>query len=364
MAECCLMADTVQWFKDNGIPFFPRAVVTDVLNSIGGAHISGDFHRIVAGNPEKYFVPQPYLKDVLDSLKNSGKKLIFVSNSPFWYVDAGMKHAIGPNWRETWDAVIVSAGKPNFYTDDGRPFREVSSVTGRIKFKKIDKLIKGEVYCDGSIKELTRCLSIDQEAVLANGDDSASSSDDGLQTYHAGGGVLISPNVLYIGDSLFADLVDAKREFGWTTAIVCPELSRELAIQNDEDYLLAEQTMKLLLQVLRRSQAILGYERRSLEDNRVLDGLERRVSEIRDRQNKMLGNTFGSIFRARYQPSLFASSIRRYCDMYMSSVECLRHYSPEHRFYPQDARLLGHEPILNDAECWDIDDTSWDMDVQ
>jgi len=78
MAECCLMADTVQWFKDNGIPFFPRAVVTDVLNSIGGAHISGDFHRIVAGNPEKYFVPQPYLKDVLDSLKNSGKKLIFV----------------------------------------------------------------------------------------------------------------------------------------------------------------------------------------------------------------------------------------------------------------------------------------------
>ena len=27
-------------------------------------------------------------------------------------------------------------------------------------------------------------------------------------------------NVLYIGDSLFADLVDAKRQFGWTTAAV------------------------------------------------------------------------------------------------------------------------------------------------
>jgi hypothetical protein len=31
-------------------------------------------------------------------------------------------------------------------------------------------------------------------------------------------------SVLYIGLSLFADLVDAKREFGWTTAAVTPEV--------------------------------------------------------------------------------------------------------------------------------------------
>jgi predicted HAD superfamily phosphohydrolase YqeG len=38
------------------------------------------------------------------------------------------------------------------------------------------------------------------------------------------GNNLASPNVLYIGDSLFADLVDAKRDFGWTTAGVTPEV--------------------------------------------------------------------------------------------------------------------------------------------
>ena len=92
---------------------------------------------MVAVDPGRYFEEQPHLKEVISSLKESGKRLIFASNSPFWYVDAGMKHVIGDDWREDWDVVIVSAGKPLFYTEEARPFREVSSVTGRVKFKKV-----------------------------------------------------------------------------------------------------------------------------------------------------------------------------------------------------------------------------------
>jgi len=137
MAECCLIADVVHFFKVRGIPFFPSSCVADILHSIGATHISGDFHRLVAANPQKYFEPKPHLKSVLEKLHNAGKRLIFVSNSPFWYVDAGMKYVIGEHWREMWDVVIVSAGKPAFYTEDARPFREVSARTGRIKFKKV-----------------------------------------------------------------------------------------------------------------------------------------------------------------------------------------------------------------------------------
>jgi len=53
MAECCLIADTMQFFKDREIPNFPQNVVTDVLSAIRETHISGDFHRIVASNPGK-----------------------------------------------------------------------------------------------------------------------------------------------------------------------------------------------------------------------------------------------------------------------------------------------------------------------
>lgn len=78
MAECCLIADTVQFFKDNDIQFCPRNAVTDVLSAIGGTHMSGDFHRVVANDPGKYFHPTPYLKQVLTDLTKANKRLILV----------------------------------------------------------------------------------------------------------------------------------------------------------------------------------------------------------------------------------------------------------------------------------------------
>jgi hypothetical protein len=59
------------------------------------------------------------------------------SNSPFWYCDAGMNYVVGPDWRDQWDVVITSAGKPAFYTEDNRPFREVDIGTGKLKFRQV-----------------------------------------------------------------------------------------------------------------------------------------------------------------------------------------------------------------------------------
>ena len=62
------------------------------------------------------------------------------SNSPFWYCDAGMNFVVGPGWRDQWDVVITSAGKPDFYTENNRPFREVDIVTGKAKFKQVRRI--------------------------------------------------------------------------------------------------------------------------------------------------------------------------------------------------------------------------------
>lgn len=48
-----------------------------------------------------------------------------------------MNHVVGPNWRDQWDVVITSAGKPAFYTEDNRPFREVDIYSGKVKFKQV-----------------------------------------------------------------------------------------------------------------------------------------------------------------------------------------------------------------------------------
>jgi HAD superfamily 5'-nucleotidase-like hydrolase len=345
MAECCLIADTVQFFKERQIPFCPQNVVTDVLSAIGGTHISGDFHRLVAQDPERYFDPTPHLKQVLDTLKDSGKHLILVSNSPFWYVDAGMRYVLGNNWRDEWDAIITSAGKPMFYTDDSRPFREICQETRRLMFKRVERFERGKVYTEGCLKELMRLMDWTTVENKIESKDTWGISSGSLD--------MATANVLYVGDSLFADLVDAKREFSWTTAAVTPEVGYEMELQTETDFALARRTIDLLLHALRLLQDELGTSLRTAEDVKVLDCLERLVSVWRDRESDVLGNPFGSVFRARYQPSLFAHSLRRYCDLYMTSVSSLRHYSPQHRFYPeQNHLLLAHEIDGADPECW------------
>lgn len=110
MAECCLIADTIQFFKDRNIEYCPNNVVRDILGAIGDTHISGDFHRIVANDPARYFHPTPHLKSMLTNLKESGKRLIFASNSPFWYVNEGMKYVLGDDWMEMWDTGMCVSG--------------------------------------------------------------------------------------------------------------------------------------------------------------------------------------------------------------------------------------------------------------
>ena len=134
-----------------------------------------------------------------------------------------------------------------------------------------------------------------------------------------------------------------------------PEVGYELEIQAQNDFTLAQRTIDLILNALRKVQEELGTSMRTEEDIKTLDALEKMVSKWRDQETKILGNPFGSVFRARYQPSLFAHSLRRYCDLYMPSVSSLRNYSPQHRFYPeQHHKLLSHEMQAN-TDCWDLD---------
>ena len=206
----------------------------------------------------------------------------------------------------------------------------------------------GQVYAEGCLKELTKCITWKSVEVEIE-------SDYDIQDQVTGGSSLASPNVLYIGDSLFADLVDAKRDFGWTTGAVTPEVGYEVDLQAKSQFTNAQAVIELLLFTLRELQYKLGPAMRSNDDMQVIDRLERMVSIWREEQNKLLGNPFGSVFRAKYTPSLFAHSLRRYCDLYMSNISDLRHYSPQHRFYPDDARLLSHEIEKEGPECWDFE---------
>jgi len=335
MVEACLLADVVQIFKDRGIPFDARSVVNDVLKAVGNVHTSKAMHRAVSADLEKFVEPdsKQHLRGMLTKFSASGKKMMLVSNSEFWYVDAGMRYVVGEDWRNFFDVVIAPAGKPAFYTQS-RPFREVSVRTGRVKFKPITSLEPDEVYCDGSITELMK--------LTGWGFDEGSGTFDGSR-------------ILYLGDSLFADLVDARRLYGWVTAAIVREIRHEARVQNSMHWVRSRHIMHALLHCVRLSQEEMGVdlkpgepnlkrqEPRSEEDKMVLDHLEKLIEKWRTICESCISPTFGSIFRTPLAfgstQSLFSQCMRRHADLYSSRVENFRLYSTDHRFYPNDVRM-------------------------
>ena len=90
--------------------------------------------------------------------------------------------------------MIVFSGKHR------RPFREVNPVTGRPQMHKVKSLREDAVYAAGGVESL-----------------------QAMTGWKAG-------DVLYCGDSLFADLVDAHRANGWHTAAIINELEEEISV--------------------------------------------------------------------------------------------------------------------------------------
>jgi hypothetical protein len=168
-------------------------------------------------------------------------------------------------------------------------------------------LEKEQVYTSGCLKELIQLINWRSPLSFAQ--------DENDPPYNDIYSPFTSPNVMYIGDSLFADLVDAKREFGWTTAAVTPEVGWEIELQRKKEFIIADRAIEMLLNTLRLYQQRLGTDLRSKEDLEVMDKLERTVSKWRDEQTRLLGNPFGSVFRARYTPSFvctFITSLLRF----------------------------------------------------
>jgi hypothetical protein len=64
----------------------------------------------------------------------------------FPFVDAGMRHMFGSDWQLLFDAVIVNAKKPLFFTSN-YPFRTYNPVRRTTEWKAVDAISRGQVGC-------------------------------------------------------------------------------------------------------------------------------------------------------------------------------------------------------------------------
>jgi HAD superfamily 5'-nucleotidase-like hydrolase len=317
-SEACLIADMVQYFVDAKLEFDASNIYNDVNRAIQHVHRSGLVHRGILADPNRYLLKNGQLLRFLRMLKDKGKKLFLLTNSPYNFVDGGMRFLMeesfgfGDSWRELFDVVIAKANKPEFYTSE-HPFRCYDSERDNLAFTKVDAFDPKKVYYHGCLKSFLE-----------------------ITKWHG-------PEVIYFGDHLFSDLRGPSKA-GWRTAAIIHELEREIQIQNDDSYRFEQAKFHIIQELLGRFHATVSNNQRSEACQSLLDELNNARQRARDTMKQMFNRSFGATFVTDTgQESAFSYHIHQYADVYTSKPENFLLYRPEAWLHvPYDIKIMPH----------------------
>ncbi|XP_063063962.1 5'-nucleotidase domain-containing protein 2-like [Engraulis encrasicolus] len=315
LPEMTLLAVANEYFLSNGIQYDPVHLYRDVSDAIGMVHIKGYMYKWIMEDLERYIMRGEETSAVLHRLVSHGKKLFLITNSPFSFVDKGMKYMVGKNWREFFDVIIVQADKPHFFNDCAKPFRRLDG-NGDLQWDKINSLDKGQVYKQGNLFDFLRLTG------------------------------WRGSKVLYFGDHLYSDLADVMLRHGWRTGAIVPELDLETRVVNTEQYAHSLTWQQALTGLLERMQL-----HRDPESRQVLSEWMQEREELRYKTKNLLNPQFGSIFRTCHNPTYFSRRLSRFSDLYMASLSCLLNYDLSHTFYPRRTPLQHEAPLWMDQLC-------------
>ncbi|CAA0820006.1 HAD-superfamily hydrolase- subfamily IG-5-nucleotidase [Striga hermonthica] len=318
-SEACLIADIIQHFIDAKLEFDASYVYQDVNRAIQYVHRSGLAHRGILSDPKKYLVKNGQLLRFLRMLKENGKKLFLLTNSPYYFVDGGMnfmleQDALGQQdcWRELFDVVIAKANKPEFYTSE-HPFRCYDVEKDTLAYYKVDAFFPNNIYYQGCLKTF-------------------------LQITKWKG-----PEVIYFGDHLFSDLRGPSKA-GWRTAAIIHELENEIQIQNEDSYRREQAKFHVIQDLLGKLHSTVSNSNTSNEYKSILRELNDERQKARAAMKGMFNKSFGATFLTDTgQESAFAYHIHHYADVYTSKPENFMFYPPEAWLHvPYDIKIMPH----------------------
>ncbi|KAK3863889.1 hypothetical protein Pcinc_013531 [Petrolisthes cinctipes] len=305
MPEMCLLSQVAQYFMDHDLPYHSVMLFNDVKAAIGSIH--PEMHRIVSRDIGDYLIHDPKLVTFFKRLKENGKEIFIITNSPFYFVNAGMTYLLGEEWRDYFSVVIASAKKPAFFTDSMRPFRLLDEELHIQTWGPVTELLPGKIYLEGNLKHL-------QELKEWKGEE-----------------------VLYFGDHPYSDLADVSLNHSWRTGAIIWELDFEIQCLNSAEYKATSGWQVVLQSLIESCQ--------DLDDPELLK-IVRQWEEERDmlrRKSKdMFNSHFGSVFRTHNNPTYFSRRLFRFADIYTSRLSNLNEYSINHTFYPRRG-VLPHE---------------------
>ena len=315
-------------------------VHNDVREMIDEAHRDGSLKSVITANLDRYIRVDHELRTVLEEFRRGGKKLFLLTNSDWTYADTLLKHLLqrargAPfHWTEIFDLVVVESRKPSFFAANSpsEPVAEASSLPAAMR------VVRG---ANGAYLE---------RALGAGGDE-----------------------ILYFGDHTYGDILLSKKALGWRTAMIVPELDREIRVTQDlaKDFdrlarLSAERhhleiDKAALGRELRRLTLILGeddgadparcqeiaariqaipeeiarIEERSLE-------VEPEIDDLRMKIDRAYNLYWGSIFREGNESSRFGHQLKDFACLYTSRVSNFLHY-PMNYYFQSPIGYMPHD---------------------
>jgi len=294
-----------------------------IRRSLDLAHAEGRLKAEVGAQPDRYVVLDPDLPLALRDLKQSGKRLLLITNSEWTFTRAMMAHAFnrylpeGTTWRDLFDLVIVGARKPDFFTGTP-PLYEVADDAGLLR-PWVGGPSGAGVFFGGHAEMVEAHLGVS------------------------------GSEILYVGDHLYTDVKVSKDIHRWRTALIVRELEDEIAQlqearpqQETLDRLMAEKSAleaeqaqgRLQQQRLEQGYGPVTAQSRDALDSRLarlrtkVEKLEDAIGPLAARLSVVTNAQWGPLMYAGSDRSHLASQVERYADVYTSRVSNFLYATP------------------------------------
>lgn len=346
LSEVAVFAAVIEDMEAAGDVVDPGQLFDDIRRCIDLAHRDGSILNVILLDLERYIIRDPNLPPTIHKLRSAGKRLFLLTNSNAEYTDKVMSYLFAgslngySSWRSYFDIIITGAQKPRFFQEDSIPFEPAEPDLASPEEGGFER---GRLYRGG-------CLERFRQLAGVAGD-----------------------RVLYVGDHIYGDVLRAKKDTAWRTAMIIQEMDQELEVLEEVRPLLdrmdALESMSAHLHAeVRSRQAALRrlnkeieeaskngsdpvelaaarvHHKRAIERSKNrLRAMHEELDALEERVDGAFHPFWGSLFKAGPEVSSFGDQVEQYACLYTDRVSNFLHYSPQHYFRSPRDRMPHEE---------------------
>ncbi|CAG5130344.1 unnamed protein product, partial [Candidula unifasciata] len=322
-----IYTQTTKGFKVGDVTMTFESIYNDVCVTMDSVHSSnGPLKEETMNNVEKYVEKDDHLPVLLTRLRTQGKKVFLATNSDYKYTNKIMNYLFdaetnpdNASWITFFDFIVVDARKPLFFAQ-GTVLREVNIKTGGLHLGTFTgKIRSNAIYSGGSVDVFNGMMGM----------------------------VNSSAEVLYVGDHIFGDILKSKKNRGWRTFLVVPEMLQELAVWTQQSQLFRK---------LSDYDAQIADMYRNMDSSDVthpnITKIKKAIREATHEMDMAYGK-LGSVFRSGSRQTFFATQVMRYADLYAATFTNLIHYPLTYCFRSPPMHMPHESTVDHDATITD-----------